>query len=298
MRLKAIICSVLLLMPAYGRGDAVADYAPARSTIGNGEAEGKKSSDENPDKDIKHVSGGLTLLSNYGYRGIAESMNMPALQGEIVVSEREGEGFFAGFWGSTVDSITAPNGNGLEAEIFGGYAYKFSTDLTAKLGLYYMFYPQSYEGLSRDNYDQLEIIPGFTYKWFTFYAAYTLSNVTGLTPFLIQDLFVAPPPNGNTKGSLYTYGNLAIPLNKEENLKLKVWLGYWKIRHYSMLSYAHFGTGLYKTLPKNWAELTLSVNIEGTTAKTKYWTNVIPELDDKKIKLGGTKVWVGITKEF
>jgi len=153
-------------------------------------------------------------------------MNMPALQDEITISGREGEGFFAGFWGSTVDSITALNENGLEAEIFGGCGYKFSPDLTAKLGLYYIFYLQCYDGVSRNNYDQLGIIPGFIYKWFTFYAAYAISNVTGLTPFLIQDLFLAPPLDRNTKGSLYTYGSLAIPLNKEENLRLKVWLGY------------------------------------------------------------------------
>jgi uncharacterized protein (TIGR02001 family) len=296
--LKVTLCSVLFLVPAYGKGAGSPAYVPPLKTMPTNEAGEKKSSGEKAENKSQHVFGSLTLLSNYSYRGITESMNMPALQGEISLKESEDEGFYAGFWGSTIDSVTAPNGNGLEAEVFGGYAYKFTPDLIGRLALYYMFYPQCYEGVSRNNFDQLELIPGFTYKWFTFFAAYTFSNVTGLTPLLIQDLFVAPPPNGNTKRSLYTYGALAIPLTKQENLKLKLWAGYWKIRNYNMLSYAHFGTGLYYKLPKNFSELILSANIEGTTAKTKHWTNVIGELDDKKIRLGGTKIWVGITKEF
>jgi hypothetical protein len=259
-----------------------------------------------------YLSGQFGIVTNYVYRGISTTVNRPAIQGGFRASQAIDSGFYLGLWGSNVESnlvsVACLNGNGLELAYFGGYTYKYNPDLTLNIETKYTTYPRSYYPLSQnprfntfagnnENFDMLEFIPGLNYKWLTFYVAIQHSNVRGLTPNLTQRLFTAPTANGNTKGSLYFYGKATVPLTLDSwNFVTKVWVGYWKIRNYSQLSYAHYGVGLSYTLPKCYKELVLSLNLEGSSAKRRFYTTT--DLTLKQINNVGTKLTFGVEKAF
>ena len=259
-----------------------------------------------------YLSGQFGIVTNYVYRGISATINRPAVQGGFRASQAIDSGFYLGLWGSNVESnlvsLAGLNGNGLELDYFGGYTYKYNPDLVLNIEAKYTTYPRSYYPLSQnprfttnvgnnENFDMLEFIPGLTYKWLTFYVAIQQSNVKGMTPNLTQRLFTAPTPNGNTKGSMYFYGKATVPLTLDTwNFVTKVWIGYWRIRNYSQLSYAHYGVGLSYTLPKCYKELVLSLNLEGSSAKRRFYTTT--DLTLKQINNVGTKLTFGVEKTF
>lgn len=259
-----------------------------------------------------YLSGQFGIVTNYVYRGISQSANRPAVQGGLRASQAIDSGFYVGLWGSNVEnnniSITGLNGNGLELAYFGGYTYKYNSDLILNIEAKQTTYPRTYYPLNQnakfttfvgnnENFDMLEIIPGLTYKWFTALIAIQQSNVRGLTPNLIQRLDPAPAPNGNTKGSLYFYGKATVPVTLDTwNFITKVWIGYWKIRNYSQLSYAHYGVGISYTLPKCYKELVLSLNLEGSSAKRRFYRSL--DITQKQINTAGTKLTFGIEKTF
>jgi hypothetical protein len=50
------------------------------------------------------ISGNITLTSDYIWRGVSQTTGDPALQGGVAYSHENG--FYAGVWGSNVDSMT------------------------------------------------------------------------------------------------------------------------------------------------------------------------------------------------
>jgi len=117
------------------------------------------------------LSGTVTAVSDYDFRGISLSAKDPALQGSIDWSS-EG-GFYFGAWASNIDYEPYADGN-IEVDLYGGFAGETEGGLGWDVGLVWYFYPDSSEkrsqcreeGLYCEIPDYPEIYVGLSYNWF------------------------------------------------------------------------------------------------------------------------------------
>lgn len=91
------------------------------------------------------VSGSVTLVSDYSFRGLAQSNRKPALQGGIEYASAGG--FYAGAWGSSIswlsdgqDSVSS----NVELDGYAGYRGSWGESVTYDAGFNYYWYPGSY----------------------------------------------------------------------------------------------------------------------------------------------------------
>lgn len=87
------------------------------------------------------VTGGLTLASQYRFRGISFSDEEIALQGTINVNHESG--LYAGVWGSGLDGFGELGGSNLELDLYAGYRRQVADGVTVDAGLLYYAYPGS-----------------------------------------------------------------------------------------------------------------------------------------------------------
>lgn len=90
------------------------------------------------------ITGGVTLVSQYRFRGIGLSDEKVALQGTINLNHDSG--FYAGVWGSSIDGFGELGGSNLELDLYGGYKTEILTGVTLDAGLLYYAYPGSNGG--------------------------------------------------------------------------------------------------------------------------------------------------------
>lgn len=247
-----------------------------------------------------HFVGRAGFVSDYVYRGQTQTFGGPAVQGEMkfYISPKAEEGFYVSMFGSNVDATTAPNGAGLELDFATGYVYKANKDLSFKLELLNIRYPGSYAPEeTKDSLDVLEIGPTISYKWFTFFWSYSISNFHGVNQNLAPSFFTPLPPNGNSKGSWYTEASIKLPIpNTREKFNVLANIGYQYVRNYTALNYTTVGGGISYEIPEEFGGLILSVNACTTNGKKRYYT-VVNESGQSK-NVGASKFWVGVSKEF
>ena len=65
------------------------------------------------------VTGGVTLASQYRFRGISLSDEDVAIQGTINVAHESG--LYAGVWSSSTDGFGELGGSNVEVDLYGGY---------------------------------------------------------------------------------------------------------------------------------------------------------------------------------
>lgn len=90
------------------------------------------------------VTGGITLVSQYRFRGISLSDEQPALQGTITLSHDSGA--YAGLWSSTIDGFGERGGSNAEVDLYAGYATTVASGIKLDGGLLYYAYPGSRGG--------------------------------------------------------------------------------------------------------------------------------------------------------
>jgi len=97
------------------------------------------------------VTGSAAVVSQYRFRGLAQSDNKPAVQGSILVSQESG--FYVGTWGSSASAGSAPiNIGGTEIDVYGGYTHALgSSGVKIDAGVYGYLYP----GATAGNYWEL-----------------------------------------------------------------------------------------------------------------------------------------------
>lgn len=112
--------------------------------------------DTDPPKDFT-VSGGVTIVSDYRFRGLTRTDTSFAPQATINVNSKTG--FYAGVWASLIDggpdgSTPALTGYGnAEVDIYGGYTTTFSNGVGVDVGLLYYYYPSAASGLNTDFFE-------------------------------------------------------------------------------------------------------------------------------------------------
>ena len=106
------------------------------------------------------LSGTVSVVSDYDFRGISLSATDPALQGSIDWASESG--FYVGAWGSNIDYGQGVDGD-IEIDLYTGYAGETEGGLGWDVGFVYYTYPGA-----DDISDYPEIYGALSYKWFEF----------------------------------------------------------------------------------------------------------------------------------
>ncbi len=87
------------------------------------------------------ITGSASVVSQYRFRGLAQSDNKPAVQAAMTLSHSSG--FYVSMWGSSASAGTAPiNIGGTEIDVYGGYTRGLGdTGVTVDAGVYGYIYP-------------------------------------------------------------------------------------------------------------------------------------------------------------
>lgn len=107
-----------------------------------------------PPSDIK-ITGSAAIVSQYRFRGIAQSDNKPAVQGAITISHSSG--FYVSTWGSSATGgDSAVQIGGTEIDVYGGFAHALGdTGINADVGVYGYLYPGATAGNYYEVYGSL-----------------------------------------------------------------------------------------------------------------------------------------------
>jgi len=84
------------------------------------------------------VTGGATIVSDYRFRGVSQTDRKVAVQGTATVTHSSG--FYASFWGSSIDDYVA-NGSDQELDLIAGYSHTLASGIKVDGGLLYYYYP-------------------------------------------------------------------------------------------------------------------------------------------------------------
>jgi uncharacterized protein (TIGR02001 family) len=120
------------------------------------------------------VTGNMSIVSDYRFRGISQTFVQPAIQGGIDYSHSSG--FYLGNWNSNVSGNSFADGT-IEMDVYGGFKKAFG-DVTLDVGLLQYLYPGAEAGGVK--YDTLEAYIGASWKWFTLKYSITLDDYFGV----------------------------------------------------------------------------------------------------------------------
>lgn len=150
---------------------------------------------EAPAAEAPALTGNLSVVSSYRFRGIDQTFGKPALQGGVDYAHSSG--LYVGNWNSNVSSGAGfPDGN-LEMDFYGGYKTSIG-DFGIDVGAIYYYYPGSEArgltaGVNTGAVDNKEIYIGASWKFLSLKYYYS-----------VDDYFSARGSNGQkTRGTDY-----------------------------------------------------------------------------------------------
>lgn len=161
------------------------------------------------------VSGDLTFVSDYAFRGISQTEEAPAIQGGLTLAADSG--FYLSVWGSSVDF----GGQGtLELDVLLGWSGDIAEDWSADVGIMRYGYPNTeFEG---SNF--WELYGSVSYNDFTLGLAYS------------DDYY------GNAGNYYYVYAGYSLAVT--DNLSVDFHIGHNELRDDSSASYLDYGITL------------------------------------------------------
>lgn len=119
--LSAALASPALAQPSNETTDVAAEEAPALT-----------------------ITGGVTGVSQYRFRGISLSDEDIAIQGTINLNHESG--VYIGAWASSIDGFGELGGSNVELDLYGGYKAQLGGNAVLDVGLLYYAYPGSTGG--------------------------------------------------------------------------------------------------------------------------------------------------------
>jgi len=241
------------------------------------------------------VTGNLTLVSDYRFRGLSQSWAQPAVQGGFDYTHASG--FYLGNWNSNVSSNSYNNGASLEVDLYGGYRFEPVKELTLDVGVLRYQYPGARLNSAPatptgEKYDNTEIYAGLTKGPFNAKLSYAMTDYFGLNSSTSGYAYwSALPARGDSKGT--TYLDLNYSADMGNKLTLGLHAGYTSVRNYSELSYADYKLSLAKEV----GGFNLGLALVGTNADTTYYqAGNSAGLDPQK--LGKTTAVLSVGKTF
>jgi uncharacterized protein (TIGR02001 family) len=98
------------------------------------------------------VTGGVTLTTDYRFRGITQSREDVAIQGTVNVNHESG--LYAGVWASSIDgTVSLPGYGDAELDLYAGYTKTFDSGVGVDVGLLYYWYPDGASGANTDFFE-------------------------------------------------------------------------------------------------------------------------------------------------
>lgn len=149
-----------------------------------------------PSDVFAQLSGTVSVVSDYRYRGVSLSDNEPAAQ--LGINYDDAQGWYAGAFVSTAESAYYEK-QGVQAIGFGGYAWRLPSGLTLEAGA---------------DYSVVTTSPRFDYP--EIYAGFAFQNVSGR-------VYYSPRYFGQDSPAVYGELNLAQPL--QDNVHLVAHVG-------------------------------------------------------------------------
>ena len=169
------------------------------------------------------VSGNMAIVSDYRFRGISQTFELPAIQGGIDYAHESG--VYLGNWNSSVSGLSFADSAGIEMDFYGGWKKSFG-DIGFDFGLLQYYYPGA-KTTAGDKYDTLEGYIGVSWKWLTAKYSHAFSDFFGL-----QD----------SDGSGYL--DLGLTVEVAPKLNLVAHFGMQTIKNYEPLEYNDWKLGL------------------------------------------------------
>lgn len=200
------------------------------------------------------VTYNVGVVSQYRYRGIAQTKGDPALQGGVDYANANG--FYLGAWGSTIKWIKDANDTSgtqakgpFELDLYGGYKFE-AAGLAYDVGyLRYQYVNNTYKDAGYVNANTDEA-----------YAGVTAGPVTLKYSYAFSDLF----GNVNSKGSDYI--DLSATFDLGNGFSLVPHVGHQKIKNSPAISYTDYALTLNKDLGDGLSASVAAITTTGDTA--------------------------------
>lgn len=270
---------------------------------------GDEKKEETP-KSAHTFTANVSLVSDYRFRGISQTMRRPAIQGGFDYSHICG--LYVGTWASNVDGTThIYNNTSMEWDFYGGYKGTicpcFIPDVSYNLGFIYYYYPGGkVKNIQNTRYNTAEYYIELTYKWFSLKFWQSITNYFGIdsdnTPFNWSKK-ISDRTHGSSRGSIYVEANANFDLCEKTffypcieagKLSLLLHIGHQNVHHYNHLSYTDWRVTLTQEFP--W--FNIFATYVGTNANPDYYDVADNAFNPRRKHLGAQGVVVGITKTF
>ena len=241
------------------------------------------------------ITGNVSLVSDYRFRGISQTFKEPAIQGGIDYAHSSG--VYLGTWASNVYGGTNASGLGvnyfngsMEWDFYGGYKWEAFKDVTLDVGLLYYWYPGAKWAVpTLDRYNNTEVYLGAAWQWLTVKYSYalsdyfgmktnTMSGVCGINSSGALTATCMPVNAGGSRGSSYL--DIGVNYDLGDKWTLVGHLGHANVRHYSPMSYTDWKIGV----TKEWAGLTWGVSYIDTDAKADVYRTAKIEATGLKVR--------------
>lgn len=257
-------------------------------------------------KDSQEVTGNISLVSDYRFRGISQTMRRPAIQGGF--DYKDESGLYLGTWASNVDGTTHfYNNTSLEWDFYGGFKNTFANpDIGYNIGLIRYYYPGGKAHTKKCvHYNTTEWYAELSYQWLSVRFWQTLTDFFGVnqnnTPYNWSKKR-ADRSHGDSRGSHYIEANVNFDLIENvglgwleaKKLSLQGHYGHQAVRHYKHLSYDDWRV----TLTQEFKWLTGFISYVGTNARHSYYDIKDNSAHGSKRHLGRQAIVVGISKSF
>lgn len=238
------------------------------------------------------ITGSLSLLSDYRFRGISQTWGAAAVQGGVELTLPRG--FYLGTSLTNVSTHSYGRGEGLENDIYGGWRGDVAPGWQLDAGLLHYRYPGARlatpDGGSK-RFDTTEAYLGATHGGFNVKWSLALTPYFGLRESTAGSAFAtALAPAGSSRGSQYLDLNYQHPLG--DWATLGVHGGYTLVRNYGEVSYADWRVSLVKT----WGAWTASAAWVGTSADARYYSAANSE--GRLRSLGRSGLVLGLSAGF
>jgi len=204
----------------------------------------------------------IGAVTDYRFRGIAQTSKKPALQGGIDFSHKSG--FYLGAWASNVKWVKDFNGatkGSYELDLYGGFKKEVMADLTVDVGFITYRYPGNNSG------DAGTPGAGFFSKADTneWYVAGTYKMVTLKYNHSMGDFL------GNLGTSGSDYLDLSAAFDLGNGLSLTPHIGHQRVKNISVANYTDYALTLAKDFGNGFSA---TVALIGSDAKKAFYTDI------------------------
>ncbi|MFD2578275.1 TorF family putative porin [Novosphingobium colocasiae] len=135
--IRGAIAATLLAGSALAAAPAFADEAPASPVT---------------------ITGNVSLVTDYRFRGISQSAGKMAVQGGITATHSSG--FYVGTWSSSISEGSLPGYGSQELDLFAGWSGEVTPGVTLDAGLLYYVYPGGTDAFDTDFFEPWASIKG------------------------------------------------------------------------------------------------------------------------------------------